>query len=128
MLETDGVTYIAEYDGKELILTPPQEVKQPGSITITEENFQDIIKDAKTSLENYLDVYLPTADLLEKTNYAEFVEQLRTDEYIKEELEELLDEATLEQKEILNKLLEFKKALDNQEETNECPLSIKIIF
>ena len=128
MLETDGVTYIAEYDGKELILTPPQEVKQPGSITITEENFQDIIKDAKTSLENYLDVYLPTADLLEKTNYGEFVEQLRTDEYIKEELEELLDEATSEQKEILNKLLEFKKALDNQEETNECPLSIKIIF
>lgn len=128
ILETDGVTYIAEYDGKELTLTPTQSSKQSGSNTITEENFQDIIKDAKTSLENSLDVYFSTADLLEKTNYAEFVEQLRTDEYIKEELVELLDEATSEQEEILNKLLEFKKALDNQKETNECPLSIKIIF
>lgn len=128
MLETDGVTYIAEYDGKELTLTPTQSSQQSGNITVTEENFQDVINAAKTSLGNSLDVYLSTADLLEKTNYAEFIEQLRTDDYIEEELQELSDEATSEQKEILNKLLEFKKALDNQEGTNECPLSIKIIF
>lgn len=128
MLETDGASYIAEYNGKELILTPTQSSQKSGNIAITEENFQDIIEAAKTSLGDSLDVYFSTADLLGKTNYTEFVEQLKTDEYIEEELQELLDEATSEQKEILNKLLEFKEALDNQEETNECPLSIKIIF
>lgn len=128
MLETEGVTYIAEYDGKELTLTPTQNSQKSGSNTITEENFQGIIEDANTSLGNSLDVYLSTADLLRKTNYAEFVEQLRTDDYIEDELQELLDEATPEQKEILDKLLEFKRQLDNQEGTNECPLSIKIIF
>ena len=128
MLETDGASYIAEYNGKELILTPTQSSQKSGNIAITEENFQDIIEAAKTSLGDSLDVYFSTADLLGKTNYTEFVEQLKTDEYIEEELQELSDEATSEQKEILNKLLEFKKALDSQEETNECPLSIKIIF
>lgn len=128
MLETDGASYIAEYNGKELILTPTQSSQKSGNIAITEENFQDIIESAKTSLGDSLDVYFSTADLLGKTNYTEFVEQLKTDEYIEEELQELSDEATSEQKEILNKLLEFKEALDNQEETNECPLSIKIIF
>lgn len=128
MLETDGVSYIAEYDGKELTLTPTQSSQKSGNIEITEENFQDIIETAKASLGDSLGVYFSTADLLGKTNYTEFVEQLKTDEYIEEELQELSDEATSEQKEILNKLLEFKKALDSQEETNECPLSIKIIF
>ena len=128
MLETEGVTYIAEYDGKELTLTPTQNSQKSGSNTITEENFQGIIEDANTSLGNSLDVYFSTADLLRKTNYAEFVEQLRTDDYIEDELQELLEEATPEQKEILDKLLEFKRQLDNQEGTNECPLSIKIIF
>ncbi len=128
ILETNGVSYIAEYDGKELILTPTQSSQKSGNVVITEENFQDTIETAKTSLGDSLDVYFSTADLLGKTDYAEFVEQLKTDEYIEEELQELSDEATPEQKEILNKLLEFKKALDSQEETNECPLSIKIIF
>lgn len=128
MLETDGITYIAEYDGKELTLTPTQKSQQSGNIAITEENFQSTMEFAKKSLEDSLDVYFSTADLLGKTNYTEFVDQLRTDEYIEEELQELLDESTPEQKEILNKLLEFKKALNSQEETNECPLSIKIIF
>ena len=128
MLETNGVSYIAEYDGKELILTPTQSSQKSGNIAITEENFQDTINDAQTSLGDSLDIYASTADLLGKTNYTDFVEQLKTDEYIEEELQELSDEATSEQKEILNKLLEFKKALDSQEETNECPLSIKIIF
>ena len=128
MLETDGASYIAEYNGKELILTPTQSSQKSGNIAITEENFQDIIEAAKTSLGDSLDVYFSTADLLGKTNYTEFVEQLKTDEYIEEELQELLDEATSEQKEILNKLLEFKRSLDNQEGINKCPLSIKIIF
>lgn len=128
MLETDGVTYIAEYDGKELTLTPTQSSQKSGNITVTEEDFQDVINTAKTSLGESLDIYISIADLLGKTNYAEFVEQLRTDDYIEEELQELLDEATPEQKEILNKLLEFKRQLNNQEGTNECPLSIKIIF
>lgn len=128
MLETEGVTYIAEYDGKELTLTPTQNSQKSGSNTITEENFQGIIEDANTSLGNSLDVYFSTADLLRKTNYAEFVEQLRTDDYIEDELQELLYEATPEQKEIIDKLLEFKRQLDSQEGTNECPLSIKIIF
>ena len=130
MLETDGVTYVAEYDGKELTLTPTQKSQQSGNIAITEENFQNTIESAKESLGDSLDVYFSTADLLGKTDYAEFVEQLKTDEYIEEELQELLDESESkpEQKEILNKLLEFKKALDSQEESNECPLSIKIIF
>lgn len=128
MLETDGDSYIAEYDGKELTLTPTQSSQKSGNIEITEENFQDIIETTKASLGDSLGVYFSTADLLGKTNYTEFVEQLKTDEYIEEELQELSDEATSEQKEILNKLLEFKKALDSQEETNECPLSIKIIF
>ena len=128
MLETDGVTYIAEYDGKELTLTPTQSSQKSGNITVTEEDFQDVINTVKTSLGESLDIYISITDLLGKTNYAEFVEQLRTDDYIEEELQELLDEATPEQKEILNKLLEFKRQLDNQEGTNECPLSIKIIF
>ena len=128
MLETDGVTYIAEYDGKELTLTPTQSSQKSGNITVTEEDFQDVINTAKTSLGESIDIYISIADLLEKTNYAEFVEQLRTDDYIEDELQELLDEATPEQKEILDKLLEFKRQLDNQEGTNECPLSIKIIF
>lgn len=128
MLETDGTTYIAEYDGKELTLTPTQKSQQSGNIAITEENFQSTMEFAKKSLEDSLDVYFSTAELLGKTNYTEFVDQLRTDEYIEEELQELLDESTPEQKEILNKLLEFKKALNSQEEINECPLSIKIIF
>lgn len=128
MLETEGVTYIAEYNGKELTLTPTQNSQKSGSNTITEGNFQGIIEDAKASLEDSLDVYFSTADLLRKTNYAEFVEQLKTDDYIEDELQELLDGATPEQKEIIDKLLEFKRQLDNQEGTNECPLSIKIIF
>jgi hypothetical protein len=41
---------------------------------------------AKESLEGSLDVYFSTADLLGKTNYTEFVDQLKVDEYIEEEL------------------------------------------
>ena len=128
ILETGGINYVAEYNGKELILTPPQGSQKSGDVSITEENFQNTIKVVKDSLGDSLDVYLSITDLLGKTNYAEFKEYLKTDEYIEGELQDLSKEATSEQKEILNKLLEFKKALDSQEETNECPLSIKIIF
>lgn len=127
-LETEGSTYITEYNGKELILTPTQQEQKTGTITITKENFQDVINSAKELLNDSLDVYFSTSDLLSKTDYNEFIEYLKSDDYIEEELQELSDDADPEKKEIIDKLLEFKKALDSQEENNECPLSIKILF
>lgn len=135
-IESNGVNYYAEYDGKELKLVPKEEQLQgSGNIEITQDNFQNITSSLSNSLSNFVknfsNTYFSTLDLLNISDYSELVQYLKDDYAIEDELKELIEYEGMPQEQIddLTKLLEFEKALNSQEEnTVKCPLNINIIF
>lgn len=132
--------YNAIYDSKNdtLIITPEVETKDSNIIlSVTPENITDYLNEGREILESIFDFDPTLSDAFQKTTYEEFVQALNDLEYIGdmriEDLQNLLEDATTEQKQIINDLIELERSHDpNKQDVNDegqvCPPNFKILF
>ena len=132
--------YNAIYDSKNdtLIITPEVETKDSNiTLSVTPENITDYLNEGREILESIFDFDPTLSDTFQKTTYEEFVQALNDLEYIGDErindLQGLLEDATPEQKQIINDLIELERSHDpDKQNVNDegqvCPPNFKILF
>ena len=132
--------YNATYDSKNdtLIITPEVETKYSNiTLSVTPDNITDYLNDGREILESIFDFDPTLSDAFQKTTYGEFVQALNDLEYIGDErindLQSLLEDATPEQKQIINDLIELERSHDpDKQDVNDegqvCPPNFKILF
>lgn len=132
--------YNAIYDSKNdtLIITPEVETKDSNiTLSVTPENITDYLNEGREILESIFDFDPTLSDAFQKTTYEEFVQALNDLEYIGnmriDDLQGLLEDATPEQKQIINDLIELERSHDpDKQDVNDegqvCPPNFKILF
>ena len=132
--------YNATYDSKNdtLIITPEVEAKDSNiTLSVTPENITDYLNEGREILESIFDFDPTLSDVFQKTTYEEFVQALNDLEYIGDmridDLQSLLEDATPEQKQIINDLIELERSHDpDKQDVNDedqiCPPNFKILF
>ena len=126
---SDGVTYKAEYKNGQITMFSTEENPVSGDLTITENNFSDFMDKAKQFLIDRLNLnqlYVGIHQLLGSENYDNFIANLN--ELEETELSRLIGRITSEQDtdQILDQLIQSKRALEESEQDNHCPLNISI--
>lgn len=132
--------YNATYDSKNdtLIITPEVETKDSNiTLSVTPENITDYLNEGREVLESIFDFDPTLSDAFQKTTYEEFIQALNDLEYIGDmridDLQSLLEDATPEQKQIINDLIELERSHDpDKQDVNDegqvCPPNFKILF
>lgn len=132
--------YNATYDSKNdtLIITPEVETKDSNiTLSVTPENITDYLNEGREILESIFDFDPTLSDAFQKTTYEEFIQALNDLEYIGDmridDLQSLLEDATPEQKQIINDLIELERSHDpDKQDVNDegqvCPPNFKILF
>lgn len=129
--------YDAEYNSKDdtLIITPRIEKTENTNIvlSVNQDNFDNYINDGREILESIFDFDPTLSDAFQKSTFEEFIQALNDLEYIGEmridDLNSLLENATPEQKQIINELIELEKSHNPDKQDNQvCPPSFKILF
>ena len=132
--------YNAIYDSKNdtLIITPEVETKDSNiTLSVTPENITDYLNEGREILESIFDFDPTLSDAFQKTTYEEFIQALNDLEYIGDmridDLQSLLEDATPEQKQIINDLIELERSHDpDKQDVNDegqvCPPNFKILF
>ena len=132
--------YNATYDSKNdtLIITPEVETKDSNiTLSVTPENITDYLNEGREILESIFDFDPTLSDVFQKTTYEEFIQALNDLEYIGDmridDLQSLLEDATPEQKQIINDLIELERSHDpDKQDVNDegqvCPPNFKILF
>lgn len=132
--------YNATYDSKNdtLIITPEVETKNSNiTLSVTPENVTDYLNEGREILESIFDFDPTLSDAFQKTTYEEFIQVLNDLEYIGDmridDLQSLLEDATPEQKQIINDLIELERSHDpDKQDVNDegqvCPPNFKILF
>ena len=132
--------YNATYDSKNdtLIITPEVETKNSNvTLSITPENVTNYLNEGREILESIFDFDPTLSDAFQKTTYEEFIQALNDLEYIGDmridDLQSLLEDATPEQKQIINDLIELERSHDpDKQDVNDegqvCPPNFKILF
>lgn len=132
--------YNATYDSKNdtLIITPEVETKNSNiTLSVTPENVTDYLNEGREVLESIFDFDPTLSDAFQKTTYEEFIQALNDLEYIGDmridDLQSLLEDATPEQKQIINDLIELERSHDpDKQDVNDegqvCPPNFKILF
>lgn len=132
--------YNATYDSKNdtLIITPEVETKNSNiTLSVTPENVTDYLNEGREILESIFDFDPTLSDAFQKTTYEEFIQALNDLEYIGDmridDLQSLLEDATPEQKQIINDLIELERSHDpDKQDVNDegqvCPPNFKILF
>lgn len=132
--------YNATYDSKNdtLIITPEVEIKDSNiTLSVTPENITDYLNEGREILESIFDFDPTLSDAFQKTTYEEFIQALNDLEYIGDmridDLQSLLEDATPEQKQIINDLIELERSHDpDKQDVNDegqvCPPNFKILF
>ena len=137
---TEMQVYNATYDSKNdtLIITPEVETKNSNiTLSVTPENVTDYLNEGREVLESIFDFDPTLSDAFQKTTYEEFIQALNDLEYIGDmridDLQSLLEDATPEQKQIINDLIELERSHDpDKQDVNDegqvCPPNFKILF
>lgn len=132
--------YNATYDSKNdtLIITPEVKTKDSNiTLSVTPENITDYLNEGREVLESIFDFDPTLSDAFQKTTYEEFIQALNDLEYIGDmridDLQSLLEDATPEQKQIINDLIELERSHDpDKQDVNDegqvCPPNFKILF
>lgn len=132
--------YNATYDSKNdaLIITPEVKTKDSNiTLSVTPENITDYLNEGREILESIFDFDPTLSDAFQKTTYEEFIQALNDLEYIGDmridDLQSLLEDATPEQKQIINDLIELERSHDpDKQDVNDegqvCPPNFKILF
>lgn len=132
--------YDAVYDSKNetLTITPQVETKDTNiTLSVTPDNITDYLNDGREILESIFDFDPTLSDAFQKSTYEEFIQALNDLEYIGEDrindLKGLLEDATPDQKQIINDLIKLEESHDpDKQDVNDenqvCPPSFKILF
>ena len=132
--------YNATYNSKNdtLIITPEVETKNSNiTLSVTPKNINNYLNEGREILESIFDFDPTLSDAFQKTTYDEFIQALNDLEYVGDmridDLQSLLEDATLEQKQIINDLIELERSHDPDkqdvnDESQVCPPNFKILF
>ncbi len=135
-LEIDGVSYNAEYDSKNSELTMisnDESISEPVALIVNENNFDEYMNSAREALEELFSYDLDYEDLFKSNTLDEFLEKLNNMDYIGEDritdLQSMLNNNLTDfQRNIINQLIEIERSHDDQKQTDNCPINIKIKF
>lgn len=132
--------YDAIYDSKNETLTITQQVETKDTnivLSVTPDNITNYLNDGREILESIFDFDPTLSDTFQKSTYEEFIQALNDLEYIGEDrindLKGLLEDATPDQKQIINDLIKLEESHDpDKQDINDedqvCPPSFKILF